>query len=54
MSKPGEIVYDAEDDDDIFDEDRYCVILGKEIKGGCQVEICDGLESCPYFKEVHD
>ena len=50
MAKPGEIVYD-EEDDDLLGEDKYCVITGKEIRGGCQVEICDGLTSCPYFNE---
>lgn len=47
MARPGEIVYEEEDFDDI--DDWYCVIIGREIEGGCQVEICDGLDSCPYI-----
>lgn len=50
MPNPGEIMYEPEDDMDSNDHDNYCVIIGKDIPGGCQVEICDGLESCPYFK----
>lgn len=32
-------------------EDTYCVIIGREIPGGCEEEICYGLDHCPYFKE---
>lgn len=30
-------------------EDDYCVILGREIPGGCEEEICNGLDTCPYY-----
>lgn len=34
------------------DEDNYCVILGREIEGGCEVEVCEGLDSCPYISNI--
>lgn len=45
----GEIVYEPEEED-FPDNDWYCVIIGREVEGGCQVEICEGLDNCPYYK----
>lgn len=36
-------MFNAEEEDD-----KYCVILGKELPEPCEVEICEGLEKCPY------
>lgn len=32
-----------------FDEDDYCVIIGRYIPGGCEQEICNNLDECPYI-----
>lgn len=34
-----------------FDEDDYCVIIGRYIPGGCEQEICNNLDECPYLKK---
>lgn len=31
------------------EDTEYCVIIGKEIPGGCDVTFCNGLDDCPYF-----
>lgn len=30
---------------------EYCVIIGREIEGGCEVELCEGLDTCPYIRK---
>ena len=54
MSKPGEIVFEEEYDDDENLIEEYCVIIGRNVLGGCQVEICGDIACCPYIShETH-
>ena len=41
---------DEEDRED-FDEDEWCVKALMWIPGGCNVEICEDVDNCPYLKE---
>lgn len=29
-------------------DDEYCVFIGRVVKGGCEVEDCEGPYACPY------
>lgn len=38
-------------EEDEYDEDDYCVIIGRYIEGGCQVEMCENIDKCPYLNK---
>lgn len=44
---------DEFEDDDDFDQDSYCVKIGKWIPGGCEEEICEDVGKCPYLTETN-
>ena len=40
-----------QNDDEDFD--TYCVIIGRDLGFECDVEVCEGIDSCPYVPREH-